>query len=966
MSCNAIKQNGQPCTYAAKDNGYCGIHKGWAEVTLPEADDTTTTNPEEEIKVEHNNSKRRRNNKKKENNKVEIFHYIEEVVRNGELDNKGNTIPAAAYIRHIETKIEREGFLERYRESQRTGMPSGNILAISTGDYHFSLIENIAAHKGIDICIKTVAVRTRDVGGARFLGLDAMRPHVYENLKANSNFYWANADNAYFVQFPGWDGWGLEPMGLKTQYVAKLTKRLAEVPRSVKFSLFQADGLEDLKMVRFNHRPDWDPIMVDGCIGISRKLYFRILAKSCSPAETEKYIRAYYMDKMTRHTFRGLFEGFMLKGHCVVIDELPGGADIMYHESARKADLGTDGWLHITLEPYGTFHNVGYDTQSIIGNREVLKEDKQMADLTFMYTDAINKLNLGELPEWLLDREEYHGPDAVERFGQERLDLLMSREYMKPQQYVIRGTDTTVSPKAWANLPYMAYNGMVERFNQAAVYQTDERGRRTVSHFDKYWTVCSNAFSAPVITHELLSVFGVTVGNNSVPVFHQRYGLVLPGKRFVATYDLHGGWDQDDSVPAYLVKIYGTPEQIEFLHEYDALDGRYVPARDYDNFSDEMKGEFIRVGETKEEAAWAMVLIRRPNGPGEYSIEVVRDPSEFNWYRFDPNHVPLVNLDSEWMAKPATYLKEQVVMGQLPEASLTYTREELTREQANIILEAQKINPGIGGMASAIMLWCSIFGVSFPEGMVDTLENCVDTTQSGHDPVLLQAVAESVETIHKNMVDRILNQDVKIDAVLSKIYKIGRGLDASDYQEIDRKKVNGRFTRFNNAYKAAINTIRQEITTKTFEMRSNDPLVMMVKQYFTNLSNRGMIDQSSIRWCKDMYDEMMSKFTANDRRYHSLAERTNRFVKLHHEQTRNQANRAVVDEAVMRFRNLGDDRTALKRVVLFWYWLQLPSAVRGERNRHDRVICAPGNDTNLLDLLLDGLEELGFISKKEN
>lgn len=879
--CEETKKNGQPCSYAWKHVRVDGLHVCGVHNT--EVEPMNTEIPVTNEVAENNNTNEEKEDKEMENNSNFIYHFLVEKVEEGEvlLPRILTTNPLAS-----------EGV--RYNQSVITKRPVDGLLAISTGTWLPYLLMHRLANSGYQFRVMILTNKE----------LKKVTADVTRKYHERSTFSWANDSHSFFLRVEG-KSWGLQPLGLIEKDVPKLAKRFAEICRLSEMALYS----ENRAFIMRELSPVGDTKYYDGMNYMSVNFALR-MTKTIPDERRRNRVRYELREGIrTRLNARVLTPEFLLKGDFLIVEDLP--VDIVYHPENAKRELRTDGWWMATASNHATHHVAVWDSQTWINNRTMLPENKQMADVAWSIDNLKDSFKQGVVPEWLTLGEEMHDDSGLPDF--ERLSDLMDRQYVRWQ---VHGYDI----RAAQNLVFMATNGLVKRMERTLV-------REPIRHYKKTWAMMTNAFLAPVVTRESLHhMAGINMNDRNKYMFHDgRWGIVLSGERFARTYSLHGGWDLDDSVKIMLIKVYSTdPDRTRVMLETGALDPN------------------CPVPNNEQDAVLAALLVRSPNGPGEYSIEALdpEDWADMPWHALNMEAIPMVNLVTA--PDPQPLLLENVLVRGIPE-SLSYTGEALTPDQSFAMIEAQKFNPGIGMICNCLMNWVMTFGPSFPANMLALLEQMVDTTQQLRDPVAFQAVAEEVNNLYQQMVDRVLGENGVFDGLLAIAHPI-----PYKYRHAMRAQARaGRFTRFNNYYGEKIAELRKTVRDNSLQMRNATELATWARSF--------AISPSTKAWAADFYKKYDNELRANSEVWSlKITDDTNPFERMHYEVMRTAANKATVAKMVAELRAFKGENETHKRVIALWWYILTPDN-RNPLGRSDRIIFQPGDTDSVMDILIEAL-----------
>jgi hypothetical protein len=816
-TCNAIKNNGESCTNKAKDNGFCGV-KAHAiqgivatEVTAPIIPEVITAPV----------------NQKKEATMNTIYQYLQaplgvdvsdedlaiRIITNDPSENALAAIIRSAALQGAPQKIEGS----RY-----------HVMAINSGNQQMPLLQARAADKGVKFRIASFPVSN--------LGPDAILKMV-----AKANFAYSNSSRAVFVNFKGFDGWGLTPLGIEVQNKAKLVKRLNEMLRQTAH-FFRGD----VNYGQFFTPKGDSDIAYDGMNIISRDF-----------AEKMNF-------KGTRGSFRLLTPLGTIKGDALVVDSIPGGLDVLYHGENLKTEFATTGWTLSTIADHAPLHQVAYDDQSRGNFNFFLNHETVKADLIRFVKENISKVEEGgELHNYLVSMSEE--PVVGQSNG---LDTLSGTLHAQGAKL----TEAGLPNATFANLTFTTLNALTRKMNASKIGKTNLH--------KKMFIPVSNAFVGAVLSYEIYTKMAGQVNHGESggrTFFDQSSGLVMPGDRFEKTFDLHGGWDHDDSVCVYAIKVYCSDmERAKVLHSNGVLD------------------ENLAFSSTPDKAVLAGLLIRRPNGPGEYSIEAISPDLPF--HKFNMDTVPVIDLADAPLSQSEVFADTE--MGQIP-TSVRYDGD-YDKEDAFSAICAQAVNPGVGTFANVLIAWSATFGSdNVPAHMVGKMEDVVDTLEQTADEVSFSAISLAVEQMWVDFRDKVISTGTTVEPSLL-IGRVPMQLGYGDNITLIGKAImnNGLVTKDSQGpegqlqalYNKAIKRLG-DLARSTANVTRND---LDVAVRIRNMEFSPELMSSVNDWYKVAYGRL-SKL---DREYRELDAKAHAVARRHNQVGRKAAMEALMDELV--------------------------------------------------------------------
>ena len=625
---------------------------------------------------------------------MEIFHYLQST-------NQESSLPAIRFItNYVSSRCELA-----YRESQlgRGGVVNiagtdVNVMALDTGNHDFALLR----FRAEDIRFKITCVPNEY--------LAAKGPESIVKKLGKVNFAWASASSSYFIKFPDFDGWGLEPLGLTVSNDRKLSKRLTEALRSTAHA-----ATEPFTYAEFRTPDGDDDIYYDGGNAIRRSFAVRM-----GFAETRGNIRAL------------LPEG-LVKGDCLVVDDDVLDYDLVYHTENLKHSLRTTGWMMATIMKHSPMHSLRHDDQTRGNFKYFIPTEVVRGDLNAMvshYKQAIS--TGGELFNYLQNAQgAFNDPIAVDL---ERIELA---DTLEEQAQLLR--EIGIAPATFSNITYTHVGALVRKMEAQKIPGTKIHRRMFIP--------ARNAFLGAVSTWE----FCTTMCGMEFPgedgtrtFFDPRVGLVIPGYRFADTYDLHGGHDGDDTWGAFAIKVYcSDDDRLDSMIESGVIDPTLVIGRD------------------ENSATFCSLMVRRPNGPGEYSIERIAE--DMPWFDYNSDSIQTVDLANAPLEQDKVFAN--TIMGEIP-TSVNYDGE-YDRHAALTAIDAQITNPGVGTFANVLMCWAQTFGADVvPSEMIASMEDVIDSLQQTADPMSFIAIRDAVSSMWVEFRNRVIATGTKVDPIL--------------------------------------------------------------------------------------------------------------------------------------------------------------------------------------------------------
>lgn len=725
-----------------------------------------------------------------------IYHFLMKWDRPTEDEG---TVPT--YLRVMTTRFLNSTEEKNYNDSVKHSRIFGGIFAIKSGNYAPVLLQERLANKGVGF--RLTVVENKDTSAMGGIKTKVMK----------HNFAWANPNNTFYLDVEGDFGWGLHSLGMDVDFMKKTPKRLQEIGRSTAHALYSENertfivdsaGVVSAKQDFLFTRTEDLPLVNS----MDRSYTKWVIAEFETPegdhdafydgmnAMSKQMARALGFDA-TRGQIRVNCKRGVIKGDFVVASRQQlGGADLVVHTENIKGELRTNGWVLITASEHAPQHVATLDHQSMINNPAVFAGARMLRDIAAMKADAENLIV--NLPDWMFKIPEAH--DDSSGIKAESVSGAAVRDIYRWQMFGRDNPDYAKMFEVYGsqNLHAQGMTGFTGRM---------ERGLTENKLFKKVFLPLTNAFNGSVIAWSAatkLAGFDLSHLDPNKVHMHVELGVIIPDKRFLDTYDLHGTWDQDDTADFIRVKIWSSSAKAVAL-----LVG------------DKVLPDDVEIPTTAEEAIEAVVVIRSPNGPGEYSIEFMgSEPEDTPYFSFSAEGVDVINLNT--MPRGQTHLLTLVNKRGLPEPSLTFGGA-MTREQAIYMIEAQTINPGIGRLANAMMAWVNSVGVSFPIEMTDVFGEMVDVTEQEFDKVRLLAVSMEHESVLNQLAQRLIaNPKMAVDRLL---YTERLKGNTGDYMEVIESRLqDGIPTALSNEYKNLYLYVRDEIKRQTLETRTDSAL----------------------------------------------------------------------------------------------------------------------------------------------
>jgi len=821
--------------------------------------------------------------------KKAIYHYLQQV----------KFAPDALEMvrRIISTRLD-PNIAEAYMESYTTKRHVGNAYAIQSGTWQFNMLEALMIHKDLDF--RLMVLNNKDIP-------ELPEGKLAEFLKG-STFAYAGPSYTFFLNVYGATvDFGLDDLGISISMAKKSAKRLQELLRMTEMSLYIPEATGEEITISFPNLLG-DPKFYDGKSYIRRSLAIRACASITNEKRRATLIRKIKSGKLVHVHFRMMTPAGLFKGDAIVCPNKQIRTDLVTVPDNLKTELTTEDFYMLSMWEHEMVHMAVWDDQSSINFPAALTESDQKGDIARLVRAMRETISSGKLPEWLLMGESAHNDDGTPNM--EMLSDTYNKGWVKVQAH-------NVDVRAIQNFPYMGVGGVIKRMD----------GEKRRGYYRKMWVPMTNAVLLTYITWEsatLMGRFTFPGRNRNECFFDRRVGLVIPGRRMVETYNLHGGDDLDDSRKVKKIRLWCSDSTIIPLHLGKTL------AHDEE------------VPLTADEAVLRAFMVRSPNGPGEYSIE------RMDWRGFplpEELEAPVTLVDLAKLPLPQNLLLEKVKMSGLPHSTV-YSGKEMTRADAQEMILAQATNPGVGAFCNAIMVWADCMGASFPPVMLDKMEEIVDACQMGFDAAAFAAIKNESDNIYKQTVQHGMTVDAALAATRMP-YKYAKGLT----------KVAGRFARTQKYYAEAIDVMRTELLEHTLEMRSKTDLVKAMAHISCGRDAYTFAEEFYLRNRLALANADEAKKVDLNLYNKELGNRPrNPFAIMSINQAHKETMETIVQNMVDEFSRMPEDVAHRYILGLYKYLVTAPL----EMKRYDRIIAQPGKDMDLMDLLLGALIREGL------
>lgn len=788
-----------------------------------------------------------------------------------------------------------------------------DIYAVQTGDYTYSLLENKLTKRGIKFRLGVVS--NDDLS-------ELINKYKLFNLKemiGKCRFAWANASYTFFLEVEDSkeaSSFDLSDLGLEVYDFKKTSKRLQEVTR---ITQMHASGPMDKLNYRMLEDLPGEELAYDGPVFVSDWFALRSCFRMANGPTKAKHFAMINRGKIGPMIGRILMDQGEVKGLFHVVPREQLGADLVFHKSALKRELKTDdGRWHYTAFKHKNLHTAMWDMQTMFNNHTWLMTKEQFTlDMESVITDFNKSIENGQLPDWIIHQEtDGHKDDSAPQV--EHVTSSWKKSYIRWQQ---AGLDVTAS----SNLVYMAFGSLLNQMRSAMKRNT-------------WWVPISNAFTATVTTFDALEVMGnfeLPQHKRDMVFFDERFGCVVPTKRFIETADLHDTWDQDGDQAKFIrIKLWSSSPVMSLDgYNHPKLRETYVIPAD------------LEVPSTPEEAIDMCVVIRSPNGPGGYSIERF-DAETMPWLRVAEDRVQVIDLHKAPAAMST--LLAATECGQI-NSSTTYTEELFNRDHAINMINAQMSNPGVGRYANLIMVWAATFGPSYPSKLPAIGNDVIDCVQQTADLDAFLQLQGDYSDMAEYMAQEIINSGCGIDRyVLETRFP---ALSDETREMLASVAVDGKFTEMYNAYKETLTKVQNLASKGSFELRLSSDTRNKVYNGIPALK------ESTSTWCRAIWSKYERELSRVDAKYSDLSKNTNRFTKMFAVAQRAEDISAIVGQLL-------DEVKATSHPELYalaiYRWIIDPELTRSKYGVSDRIIFQNGADgqETIMDLIITAIKDL--------
>jgi hypothetical protein len=352
----------------------------------------------------------------------------------------------------------------------------------------------------------------------------------------------------------------------------------------------------------------------------------------------------------------------------------------------------------------------------------------------------------------------------------------------------------------------------------------------------------------------------------------------------------------------------------------------------------------MQVPSTAQNAKMVLLVLRLPNGAGEYSImefDFATWPKEIS---FDESLVETHDLSfsSGWVSP-----QPMVMPGNMPglPTSRVYSKTSYTKADLMTDMDAQFVNPGFGTMCNALVSYSSITGGGIPACMTDSLGNIVDATQQGADIASFQAIELLLADIKSELVAMGRNNHLE----MNEYFYLRRGAVAKKATKAGVMSVRkGEIETFDTEYTKVYNNLKNNVKYKySFQMRSQVP----INQRILNMQ----FTKAELDWCKDFVLEIEKNIDEADKAPTGVV--VSKFTKPLHQAILRERRQVIVDAAIAKMESMKDVNKAM---LCLWHTILKPDFISKDAKYGymDRVMCQMGSERALAHLLIDAIVDM--------
>ena len=870
---------------------------------------------------------------------MNIYHWLEQ---SDIVDKLGRHIVSAGKDSEMVMMITNNPTPDRKQAFQSALMGAGSatytqvagnelwLAPINSGTWGFHYLERLN-EKGIKF---TIAIRRMDLMKEFWDENPKTVTQVGEHLVNLANLSWADQKNLYLLDIDGVPAGGQfnwDLIGIEANDAKKFTKRMAEIVRLSKSA--SSDNLRVLALSPENNTSD-PGFWVKAYDG-KNAIRFSALPKDMRESMKKKGHLHLMGRGLTKVDINGVITKVLVKGDFVVVPDYMWtwkDVDVVAHVENLKTEVTLkdpaedDLW---TFWEHAPLHVTTWDQQTMLNYPQVLTVARMREDYLAEMNGIDAQLAKGLLPGQVEDDHQIQGEE--EAHDEFKKLLPKAEEIRKNRDLATRIRDAGFDIRMFENLIGFAVRGYAEskaRFKSVPKFDRNGNPAYLNDMHDKHVVVMRNSFRATCVTDAFLNEFvGIPYTASRIAFFDSTVGMVWNAEHFARTFELHGTHDNDDMHFFVPIKVWSSDKQtVPTLKKHGVmLPNMQVPGK-------------------AENAKMVLLVLRLPNGAGEYSImefDFATWPKEIP---FDESIVETYDLSfsSGWVSP-----QPMVMPGNMPglPTSRVYSKASYTKTDLMTDMYAQFVNPGFGTMCNALVSYSSITSGGIPACMTDSLGNIVDATQQGADIASFQAI-------------ELLFADIK-----SELVAIGRGnhLTMNQYFYYRRGAVatqatkagvislhKGEIDKFDAEYAKVYKNLKSNVKYKySFQMRAQVP----INQQILNMQ----FGQSGLDWCKKFVLEMEKNITEADKAPTGVV--VTKFTKPLHQAILRERRQAIVDAAIAEMESMKDVNRAM---LCLWHTILKPGFIGGEAKYGymDRVMCQMGSERALAHLLIDAIVDM--------
>ena len=797
------------------------------------------------------------------------------------------------------------------------------LMPIKTGSWSFHYLERLN-DKGVKF---TVTIRRLDLMVQPWDDRDDSDTRsVGEVLVGQANLAWVDNRNLYLVDIDGVPvggefDWSL--IGITANDAKKLTKRMAEVVRLAKSKRTKNMKVKVLSPETKTKNPDFWVKVFDG----KNAIRYSALPEDMKRSLAKKG----HLHVMGRGFTKVDGKKVLVKGDFVVVQDAlwpHGNVGVVAHAENLKTEVtledDNDLW---TFWEHAPLHVTTWDQQTMLNYPGILTVDSMRDDYLAEMNGIDSQLEKGLLPGQVeSDLQVQAEEEAHDEF---RRLLPKSEEVSKNRDLATKIKNAGFDIRMFENLVGLSLIGYADskaRFMHTNQFDKWGRPDPLFGMHDKHVVTMRNSFRATCVTDTFLKHFvGMGYTANRVARFDSDWGMVWNGEHFARTFELHGTHDNDDTHFFVPVKLWSSDQ-----HTVAALKKAGVMLQNMD------------IPDKAENAKMVLLVLRLPNGAGEYSIMEFDFDTWPEEIPFDESLVKTHDLSfKKGWARPQSMVAPRNMPG-LP-TSRVYSKKSYTRTDLVTDLKAQYENPMFGAMCNALVSYSSITKGGIPSCMTDSLGNIVDATQQGADIASFKAI----NTLMGDIKDELVQIGRKRYLTMNRYFYYRRGAVAKPAIKANVLHVkSGDIETFDAEYKRTYLQLKANIKNKySFMMRRNVKINQEILEGFS-------FTPEQVNWAKNFILKMEQDLLAADNTEIDLP--ISKFTKPIRQAILRDKRHQVVDAAIAKIEGMKDPH---KAILCIWYTIIKPYAMGGaaKYGYKDRVVCQMGSEKALAHLLVDAI-----------